>query len=52
MVTIILKNNPDVRDFFNIIIYEEIIVKDIKDIYKAFEHDLNNEFKTIMKWEI
>lgn len=39
-------------DYFKTIISTEIIVRNINDIHKAFNADLNNDFKTIMKWEV
>ena len=46
-----LEKFPDARDYLNTIISDEIEVKSIKDISEAFDKDLNNEFKTIMKWQ-
>lgn len=43
---------PDACYYLSSIISEEILVQSIDDMYKAFESDLNNEFKTIMKWNI
>jgi len=40
------------REYLNTIISDEVVVKSIKDITEAFDRDSNNEFKTIMKWEI
>ena len=48
----LLDGHPDVREYISTIISEEIEVKTIQDIHKAFENDWNNTFKTIMKWEI
>lgn len=42
----------DVPNYLRTIISEEIVVKEVKDMYKAFDNDLNNDFKTVMKWEI
>ena len=47
-----IESSSDIRNYLRTIISEEVVVKEIKDMYKAFENDLNNEFKTIMKWEI
>lgn len=47
-----IESSSDVRNYLRTIISEEIVVREIKDMYKAFDRDLNNEFKTIMKWEI
>lgn len=40
------------KEYLNTIISDEIEVKTLKDITTAFDKDSNNEFKTIMKWEI
>ncbi|MDD2518924.1 MAG: zinc-binding dehydrogenase [Bacilli bacterium] len=48
----LIENNSDVQDYLSTIISEEVVVKNIEDIHKAFENDLNNDFKTVMKWEI
>lgn len=47
-----LNNYPEAIDYLANIISDEVVVKSIKDITDAFELDNNNEFKTIMKWEI
>ncbi len=47
-----IESSSDIRNYLRTIISEEIIVRDLKDIYRAFDNDLNNDFKTIMKWEI
>lgn len=47
-----IQNNDDVESYLENIISDEIVVNNIKDIHKAFEIDLNNEFKTIIKWNI
>lgn len=46
------ERNPRAEKYMETIISEEIVVKTAKDIVTAFEKDLTNEFKTIMKWEI
>ncbi len=47
-----LSKYPDASNYLNTIISSEIVVKNINDIYKAFDEDIDNYFKTIMKWEI
>ena len=47
-----LEKFPKAKEYLNTIISDEVIVKTIADINRAFDRDLNNEFKTIMKWEI
>lgn len=48
----LLEQFPDVSDYLTTLISEEVVVQSIEDIHRAFDDDLNNEFKTIMKWEI
>lgn len=48
----LMEQYPDICEYLSTIISEEVVVKDIADMHKAFENDLNNKFKTIMKWEI
>lgn len=48
----LLDGHSDVREYLATIISEEVIVKSVADIQRAFEDDANNTFKTIMKWEI
>ena len=47
-----IESSKDIINYLRTIISEEIIVREVKDIQNAFERDLNNEFKTVMKWEI
>ena len=47
-----IESYEDVPNYLKTIISEEVVVKAIKDIYIAFDIDLNNDFKTVMKWEI
>ena len=47
-----IEDNEDVAEYLNNIISDEIDVSSIKDIHTAFEKDLCNEFKTIMKWNL
>lgn len=47
-----VKENKDVEKYLNTIISDEIVVRELKDIHTAFERDLTNDFKTVMKWEI
>ncbi len=42
----------DVQNYIKSIISQEVIIHNIQDIHYAFEEDLKNDFKTIMKWEI
>lgn len=48
----LMENNKDVCEYLSTIISEEIVVHTIDDMHRAFENDLNNDFKTVMKWEI
>jgi len=47
----LLENNR-VQEYLNNIISEIVEVNEISNIHTAFEHDLNNDFKTIMKWNM
>lgn len=47
-----IENNSDVPGYLSSIISDEIEVKTIKDINNAFEKDISNDFKTIMKWHM
>ena len=47
-----LNKFDNAKKYLNTIISDEFVVKSIKDITEAFDKDSNNEFKTIMKWEI
>ena len=40
------------QDYIENIILDTIEVNNINDIYKAFDNDLNNSFKTVMKWNM
>lgn len=40
------------QDYVDNIIIDTVEVNEINDIYKAFDVDLNNRFKTVMKWNI
>ena len=47
-----INNNEDVEKYLNTIISDEIVVRNIKDMNTAFERDLTNDFKTVLKWEV
>lgn len=47
-----IEENEDVRNYLRSIISEEVVVRNVSDMHRAFENDLTNEFKTVMKWEI
>lgn len=47
-----LEKFPKAKEYLSTIISDEIDVKTIKNINDAFDKDLNNEFKTIMKWNV
>ena len=40
------------QDYMDNIIDEVIEINKVDDIYKAFDADLNNNFKTVMKWQL
>lgn len=48
----LMENNPDVCEYLSTIVSEEVVVRSIEDMHRAFDDDLNNDFKTVMKWEI
>lgn len=50
-ITFINENN-DVERYLNTIISDEVVVRGIKDIHTAFEKDIVNDFKTVIKWEV
>ncbi len=47
-----LENYPETHEYFEKIISEELVVHNIGDMTKAFDADITNNFKTIMKWEV
>lgn len=47
-----LLQNSQVQDYIENIICDRIEVRGLGDIHSAFEADLNNNFKTVMKWNI
>ncbi|MEG0978241.1 MAG: zinc-binding dehydrogenase [Bacilli bacterium] len=48
----LLEKNEIVREYLDTIISEEIVIKSVEDMHRAFEHDQLNDFKTVMKWDI
>lgn len=48
----LMETYPDVCEYLSTIISEEVVVQSIDDMHRAFDDDLNNDFKTIMKWKI
>lgn len=47
-----LEKSPQACEYLRNIISDEIEVNKVDDIHRAFEADLSNDFKTIMKWKI
>lgn len=47
-----LMQDKKMQDYMDNIIMDFVDVNNINDIYKAFDLDLNNNFKTVMKWNI
>lgn len=47
-----LENHPEAIEYLSNIISEEVVINDVKDITKAFEESVNNDYKTIMKWKL
>lgn len=48
----LMETYDDVCEYLSTIISEEVVIQSIDDMHRAFDDDLNNDFKTIMKWEI
>lgn len=48
----LLEENERTREYLDTIISEEIVIRNIEDMHRAFEHDQLNDFKTVMKWEV
>lgn len=48
----LMSENDDVREYLSTIVSEMVYVHSIDDMIRAFEDDVNNDFKTVMKWEI
>lgn len=47
-----MEENEMAREYLDTIISEEMEIRTIADMHRAFEHDRMNDFKTVMKWEI
>ena len=47
-----LAQEKEIQGYLSNIISEEIEINQLNDINEAFDKDLNNDFKTIMKWNI
>lgn len=47
-----LAQDKQIQDYLTNIISEEIEINQINDINTAFDKDLNNPFKTVMKWNM
>lgn len=47
-----LLQDKNMQDYLSNIISETIEVNQVNDIQKAFEHDANNDFKTIIRWNL
>jgi len=48
----LMEEYPEVSNYLETIISNEIVVRSIDDMNEAFNIDRINEFKTIMKWEV
>lgn len=48
----LMETYPEVCEYLSTIISEEVVIQSIDDMHRAFENDLNNDFKTIMRWAI
>ena len=47
-----IMQDKKMQDYVENIIMDMVEVNSLNDIYKAFDLDLNNSFKTVMKWNI
>lgn len=47
-----IMQDKKMQDYAENIIMDMVEVNNLNDIYKAFDLDLNNSFKTVMKWNI
>lgn len=47
-----LAQDKQVQDYLSNIISEQVEINEINDINLAFDKDLNNDFKTVMKWNL
>lgn len=50
--TVEIVQNKQIQEYLTNIISEKIEINNINDINEAFDRDLNNDFKTVMKWNI
>lgn len=47
-----LLQDREMQDYVYNIINEFIEINEVNDIITAFDHDANNDFKTVMKWNL
>lgn len=47
-----LLQNPQTQDYVENIICDRFDIKQLSDIYRAFDADMNNNFKTVMRWSL
>lgn len=47
-----IMQDKKIQDYLDNIIMDYVEVNNVNDIYKAFDLDLNNSFKTVMKWNV
>ena len=50
--TVELLQDKQMQEYLENIISETIQINQLNDINEAFERDLNNDFKTVMKWNM
>ena len=50
--SVMLLQDKKIQDYIHNIISETILINDVNDINKAFDADITNNFKTVMKWNI
>ena len=49
---VVLMQDKQLQEYLQNIISETIEINELNDINEAFEKDLNNDFKTVMKWNM
>ena len=51
-IRFILEQDKQTQAYLKNIISEQIEINCLNDINEAFDRDLNNDFKTVMKWNL
>lgn len=50
--TVEFLKDEEIQNYMNNIISEVVDINSVNDMYKAFDNDRNNKFKTVMRWNI